>query len=268
LYDAKIGNYKLHYQIFFNIFFKKNQKKLHLFLYNLYMSDNQPVIQGERLKKFREYLGITQQSMADLLGIDRPYLTQIEKGKKTISHSIATKVTNSYNELSINWLLSGEGSMILTSLSEVTPLDFGDKVHNVIELEEGALAADFIASDDASRHRAAVPAYMPGLPRSAAPYYSLAVQGDSMSPVLNNGDWLFCDLLTPDDMRKPVFHTPYIIAVEGVFLVKWLRYHAPDATFAHGSYEFISANAAYAPYREAAERINALLRVVAVLKPM
>jgi transcriptional regulator with XRE-family HTH domain len=232
-------------------------------------------MQGSRLKKFREYLGITQQDFALLVNIDQPYLAQMEKDKRNVSYSTLLNITKCYKQLSINWLLSGDGSMLIDvndtpipTLSEVTPLDFGDKVHNVIELEEGALAADFIASDDASRHRAAVPAYMPGLPRSAAPYYSLAVQGDSMSPVLNNGDWLFCDLLTRDDMRKPVFHTPYIIAVEGVFLVKWLRYHAPDATFAHGSYEFISANAAYAPYREAAERINALLRVVAVLKPM
>jgi transcriptional regulator with XRE-family HTH domain len=40
---------------------------------------------GERLRDSREYLGLSQQEVADLLGVRRPAVTQMEAGKRKVS---------------------------------------------------------------------------------------------------------------------------------------------------------------------------------------
>lgn len=223
-----------------------------------------------KLNLLLAYKNKGKNDLADMLGVSTAATTRWFNGSRSFPVDRLDEICNKL-EVTRDFF-DNIGSLITSKpapiTSEVTPVDFGDKIHNVIELQEGALAAHFISLDDAARHRAAVPAYMPGLPLSSDPYYSLRVKGDSMTPILNNGDWLFAALLPPEEAHTPNAQTAYVIALDGVFLVKWLRFHAPDANYSHGSYEFVSANAAYPPYREPAERINAVLRVVAALKPL
>jgi len=40
---------------------------------------------GERLRESREYLGLSQQEVSDLLGVSRPAVTQIEAGRRKVS---------------------------------------------------------------------------------------------------------------------------------------------------------------------------------------
>lgn len=40
---------------------------------------------GERLREAREYLGLSQQEVADLLKLSRPAVTQMEAGKRKVS---------------------------------------------------------------------------------------------------------------------------------------------------------------------------------------
>ncbi len=40
---------------------------------------------GERLRKLRKGRGWTQDEMADILGLDRRYLADVERGKRNIS---------------------------------------------------------------------------------------------------------------------------------------------------------------------------------------
>ena len=40
---------------------------------------------GERLRESREFLGLSQQEVADLLGLSRPAVTHIEAGKRKVS---------------------------------------------------------------------------------------------------------------------------------------------------------------------------------------
>ncbi len=40
---------------------------------------------GERLRKLRKGRGWTQDQMADILGLDRSYLADVERGKRNIS---------------------------------------------------------------------------------------------------------------------------------------------------------------------------------------
>lgn len=58
------------------------------------MSDEKPPVRddeqewralGERLRQAREYLGLSQQEVSELLGVSRPAVTQMEAGRRKVS---------------------------------------------------------------------------------------------------------------------------------------------------------------------------------------
>lgn len=57
------------------------------------------ILVGQRVKELRNKLGISQEELADLAGLDRTYITSVERGKRNISImnieklSIALKVS-------------------------------------------------------------------------------------------------------------------------------------------------------------------------------
>lgn len=40
---------------------------------------------GKRIKELRNQLGISQEELADIAGLDRTYITSVERGKRNIS---------------------------------------------------------------------------------------------------------------------------------------------------------------------------------------
>lgn len=69
-----------------------------------------------RLKIFMTSLNITSTQFADACGIPRPSLSQLLNGRnKKVSDEILTKIHDSFPDLSIPWLLFGEGSMDISS---------------------------------------------------------------------------------------------------------------------------------------------------------
>lgn len=73
------------------------------------MEDNFP----NRLKTFITYLGINDSSFADKCGMSRSTLSLILSGRnKKVSDLQIAQIHQAYPELSISWLLFGEGPMI------------------------------------------------------------------------------------------------------------------------------------------------------------
>lgn len=71
-----------------------------------------------RLKGFIEQSGLTYSQFADRCGIPRPSLSQIISGRnKKISDVIVGQIHQAFPELSVLWLLFGEGQMIANSES-------------------------------------------------------------------------------------------------------------------------------------------------------
>lgn len=65
---------------------------------------------AERLKTFIEMKGLTYSQFADTCGIPRPSLSQLLTGRnKKISDVLVGQIHNMFPELSIVWLLFGEG---------------------------------------------------------------------------------------------------------------------------------------------------------------
>lgn len=69
-----------------------------------------------RLKGFIDSLGLSHSQFADETGIPRPSLSQILSGRnKKVSDIIVGQIHRRWPELSILWLLFGEGDMLMAS---------------------------------------------------------------------------------------------------------------------------------------------------------
>ena len=49
---------------------------------------------GKRVRELRNSIGITQEELADLVGLDRTYITSVECGKRNISIVNIEKLAN------------------------------------------------------------------------------------------------------------------------------------------------------------------------------
>ena len=63
---------------------------------------------GNRLKKIRVEAGMTQQGMADILGIGKTAFNKIEAGKVDITLRHLLKITGKF-QISLDWLVLGKG---------------------------------------------------------------------------------------------------------------------------------------------------------------
>jgi transcriptional regulator with XRE-family HTH domain len=92
--------------IFFHYLFKKNIKAM-------------------KIKQLRENLGLTQQQMADSIGIERTLYNKIEAGKNKLTVEQIKKVIKIHN-VNSDWILFAEGGMIGDNNVE----DFSEKYKN------------------------------------------------------------------------------------------------------------------------------------------
>ena len=52
---------------------------------------------GNRIKEYRNNMGISQESLAHEAGLDRTYITSVERGKRNISIVNLEKITKALN---------------------------------------------------------------------------------------------------------------------------------------------------------------------------
>lgn len=52
---------------------------------------------GKRVRELRNIIGISQEELADLAGLDRTYITSVECGKRNISIVNIEKLANALN---------------------------------------------------------------------------------------------------------------------------------------------------------------------------
>ncbi len=68
--------------------------------------------ENEKIKEIRKELGLTQQEMADSIGVSKQYFSKIENGLTELSKEKITKLCNCYG-ISLDWILSDKGGMFL-----------------------------------------------------------------------------------------------------------------------------------------------------------
>lgn len=76
---------------------------------------------SSRLKEFLDYTGMQSTQFADSCGIPRPSFSQLLRGRnKKVSDEVITKIHESFPQLSILWLMFGEGNMVTNGNIEIS----------------------------------------------------------------------------------------------------------------------------------------------------
>lgn len=106
---------------------------------------------GDRLKQFREHIGLGQSDFAQQVGVSQPHLSAMENGTREISANVQFKMAEEYKQLNLDWLHHGRGEMIYKTTKHThksTPIE--DLAHlssaNESEIEyksRGTLVAVF-----------------------------------------------------------------------------------------------------------------------------
>ncbi len=72
---------------------------------------------GERVRKARQFLGLTQAEFSSKIGISRSHLSNIENGNEFPSHSVVLLMSAIF-PIDLYWLQSGTGEMISDDTKE------------------------------------------------------------------------------------------------------------------------------------------------------
>lgn len=130
--------------------------------------------QGERLLEFRSLKGLTQRELAQEIGVERPHLSQMESGARSISGRIFKLLAQCYPDLDMNWLIRGFElpSSIVTN-------------HYLVPVAAQASYIGEWTQEWIDQHLK--PILIPGL---TGDLRTFEVSGDSMVPTLIPGDYV------------------------------------------------------------------------------
>ena len=74
---------------------------------------------GHRLKDLRAAQNLTAQQLADMMGVSRPHITQVENGRRGLSVDLVQALEEATG-VNTNWLLLGKGDMFSRDTSSAT----------------------------------------------------------------------------------------------------------------------------------------------------
>lgn len=173
------------------------------------MINKSQATENERLKILRNYLKMSQGDMADKVGLKQGSYSDVERGKASISPSLAKKLIENFS-ININWLFTGTGDMIAK--------ESRDKIDNVLN-EDPQKYHTKVTITDTEGHAlipiinikaaAGLPsncgnvAYYKNLPTISMPMQQyrtgtwalIQASGDSMETTISHGQWMMCQRL-------------------------------------------------------------------------
>ena len=213
------------------------------------MSDNSQL--SGRLLTLLKYYGLSVRRFEQLCGMSNGYVKRI---KSSLGADIENNILQTFPDVSRIWLLTGEGSMLVSDTD--SPSEHAGEAPSRPRIPVGASAgflsgiATGVSIDDCEL----IP-LIPGIPDYAC---TIIVHGDSMTPKYESGDEL---ALVPLRDRDSIQwgHT-YVLDTEDGVLVKRLYDHNADAV------RCVSYNTEYPDSYVDKSSINSIWRIVALLR--
>ena len=181
-----------------------------------------------RIKWLMNNLGLSQTAFAERIGIDASNFSKHLKGKLPISDNLLNKIVVAVGA-SKKWLLTGEGEMWNTTgntengISTITVdaihpnTTAGAKIYD-IDVTAGDIACERMFANEHIIGSINIPTVHPDC-------CIVRVSGDSMSPVIGNGD-----LIAIREIRNKnliFWGHIYVIVLDDYRMVKYIRRH-PD----------------------------------------
>jgi hypothetical protein len=94
----------------------------------------------ERIFKFIEYKGISTNEFSKKTGVSNGYFAKQKASNANIGSQIIEKIVNNYPEISIDWLIMGQGEMLRTGLiQEVKTQPHPDRSNEIISVYKDLL---------------------------------------------------------------------------------------------------------------------------------
>lgn len=215
-----------------------------------------------RVKLIRKHLGLTQEQLAQRLGIGKAALSMIETGKAGLS---ARNRNILVQELNVNpdWLESGKGNMFnaepdLTSYMLRTDSSLPMQSVPLYSIEGTAGLVPLFTDQTQTKPLNYI--HIPNLPKCDGAIY---VVGDSMYPLLKSGDIVLYKQLR--NIEDVFWGDMYLLSIdidgEEYVTVKYIQ--KSDRT---GCVRLVSQNSHHADKEVAVERIRAIALVKASIR--
>lgn len=218
---------------------------------------------GERVKLIRKKLGLTQEQLAQRLGVGKTALSMIETGKARLS----TRNRNILvQELNVNpeWLESGRGEMF--NADPALAASFGHGVEMKMPLQSvplysiEATAGLVPLFEQQASHTPVNYIHIPNLPKCDGAVY---VAGDSMYPLLKSGDIVLYKQL--HDLNDIFWGDMYLLSIdidgEEYITVKYIQRAERE-----GYIKLVSQNTHHADKEIALSRVRAIALVKASIR--
>ncbi len=88
---------------------------------------------GERFRRMRLYVGLSQKEAGAVFGMNQSNIARIEKGVVSPNMSVCHYFKTHYG-INTNWLISGQGDMIIRETSNGKEMDYGEFAEEVEDL--------------------------------------------------------------------------------------------------------------------------------------
>lgn len=220
---------------------------------------------GSRIALFRTEKHLSQQKLADVLGVSRGYIGDIERDRSEPSSNFLTLLASKM-DVSIDWILTGKGKML-------KKMEYSELSSTAIQTQDQKSSYDFDKNKESWGQFALVPYY--GVEASAGsgrlvdqelkisdmafrtdwlvarglkPSHCALIKarGDSMEPTINDGDLLLVDTLANSIKDDSI----YIVQADHHLVVKRIQ-QALD-----GSLIIISDNNRYENQTISADQVD------------
>lgn len=213
----------------------------------------------ERITKFLELKGLSQRKFETEVGLSNGYLNSLRNAPGADKMQ---RIIDTYPELNLDWLLTGEGDMLKSSGVDSTAID-SYEMQRAVSYNQGVpyYDVDFLLGfDELETPATQAPEYLINIPRYNNATLWCNASGDSMYPEICNGD--IVALQRVEDFRFLPFDNVYaFITTNDMRTIKRIgRGSTPQ------SYRLIPTNKDYEEQDLPFEMIRQVYKVVGCLK--
>ncbi|MBE6202546.1 MAG: helix-turn-helix domain-containing protein [Rikenellaceae bacterium] len=217
---------------------------------------------GERLRLIRQQLEMTQEQLAQRLGVGKAALSMVETGKARLSTRNKNILVQDFN-VNPDWVDTGHGPMFnaepnMTPYSHRTDKSLPLQSVPLYSIEGTAGIVPIFQNGNEIKPISHI--HIPNLPKCDGAIY---VVGDSMYPLLKSGDIILYKQL--NDVRDVFWGDMYLLSIdidgEEYITVKYVQKSEHE-----GYVKLVSQNQHHADKEVAIERIRAIALIKASVR--
>lgn len=208
----------------------------------------------QRLKKYLDFIDVSVSVAEKKINLSNGSLSKPFNANTTIKTDTLEKFLNTYPELSPEWLLTGQGSMLKEQVPEPVAMAIASKAGIPlipIEAMAGYMAGG-VQVLEYEAERFVVPTFK-------GADYLIAVRGSSMYPKYNSGDIVACKHLALDTFFQ--WNKVYVLDTQQGVLIKRICEGPDDMHIL-----IVSENEKYKPFKLHRNEIHSLAIVLGVIR--